>query len=138
MTAKEYLEQPMNLDMRIKSKAMQVASLRSLAERSTATLSAASCSGTGSRGMERFVLIIAGLEKEIEQDTVRMTSLMEEISLAINSVDDCNQRTLLHLRYICFLSWEDIAEELGLSVSFVYKLHRRALSNLTVPSQALS
>lgn len=54
-------------------------------------------------------------------------SVKNEISQAIESVDDAVLRTLLMLRYIRFYTWEQIAEKMNYDVRYIYKLHRKAL-----------
>jgi DNA-directed RNA polymerase specialized sigma subunit len=42
--------------------------------------------------------------------------------------------TLLEMRYLSFMRWEEIAAQLGYSQSYIYHLHRKALSLVRVPA----
>ena len=45
----------------------------------------------------------------------------------ILQVDSRELRTLLSLRYLSYLTWEQIAEEMEVDVRHVYRLHKAAL-----------
>jgi DNA-directed RNA polymerase specialized sigma subunit len=38
------------------------------------------------------------------------------------------------MRYLTFMSWEEIAAQLGYSQDYIYHLHRKALSLVRVPA----
>ena len=41
--------------------------------------------------------------------------------------------TLLEMRYLTFLGWDQVAVQLGYSQDYVYHLHRKALALVRVP-----
>ena len=65
---------------------------------------------------------------EIDKRTAELNEVKTEILRAINKVDNSAYRLLLTLRYIRFMTWERIAEEMNYKdVRWVYRLHGRAL-----------
>lgn len=131
MTAKEYLSQAYRIDRRIDSKIEQVQSLRELATKATATLSdmPRNPSPNVSR-MADFITKAMDLENEINQDLCRLIDLKREITTVVKCVVTPELQTLLELRYLCFQTWEEIAEALHYDVRHVYRLHGTALSEV--------
>ncbi len=54
--------------------------------------------------------------------------LRKDIAEAIRGIDSMECGTLLEMRYLTFLSWDQIAAQLDYSVDYIYHLHRKALS----------
>ena len=54
----------------------------------------------------------------------------ERLEEKLSRIQDEKARTLLELRYLHGLSWEDVAENMFYSLRWVMKLHRRALQRL--------
>ena len=128
MTVKEYLNQAYRLDLRIDSKLGQVCSLRDLATKATATMS--DMPGSPSPNMHRTQDIIGkivDLENEINVDIDRLIDLKREIVALIKGVENLEYQTLLEKRYLCFLSWEKIAVDMGYSCKWIKTLHERSL-----------
>lgn len=128
MTAKEYLSQARYLDNRIKSKLLQIDSLNELATRCTPSYSdmPKSPNREGSR-MESAILDIIELEDEISKDVVELVALKKEIV-------DTEYQTLLEERYLCFITWEQIAVDMGYELRYIHKLHGKALEEVKVPA----
>ena len=131
MTAKEYLSQAHHIDLRINSKLEQVKSLRSLAQKATATWSDVPMNGT--RNISRMSDIITrmvDLQNEIDTDITGLLNLRQEIAAVIRHVDNHTYQTLLELRYLCFKSWDDIAAEMGYERRYILKVHDRAVQKV--------
>ena len=136
MTAKEYLGQAYRLDQRINSKLEQISMLRDLATKATAAISDMPHSDSPNlQQMESTVLKIIDLEHEINRDIDGLVDLKRELIAAINAVDVPEYQTVLELRYLCYKTWEEIADELGYCPSNIYRLHGRALEILRVPER---
>ena len=133
MTAKEFLSQAYLLDQRINCKLEQVQSLRSLAEKASATLMPTPISKTQHRSrIEEIVVKIVDLENEIGASITRLLELKLEIATAIERVENQKHRALLELRYLCFKTWGVIAGELGYERRYVFKVHDKAIQKVTV------
>lgn len=134
MTAKEYLNQAYRLDQRINSKIEQVETLNSLAMKCTATLSDMPKSPNRcSSGFENTIIKIIGLQEEINRDIDNLVDLKAEIVQTIKAVKNTEYQTLLEQRYLCFKSWEEIAEAMHYGIDNVFKLHQKALKCIDVP-----
>ena len=135
MTAKEYLSQAWYLDKRIKNKERQLDWLRSHAAYVSPRVKeeAKIPSGIKSR-VEEAVVRIVELEDEINAEIARLMQLKQDIGKTIRGVNSMECETLLEMRYLTFLSWEDIAMQLDYSQDYIYHLHRKALALVRVPS----
>ena len=81
MTAKEYLGQAYRLDQRIDAKLEQVANLRALATKATATITDMPRSSSPNlQHMEGTIVKIVDLEQEINEDIDRLVDLKKEIT----------------------------------------------------------
>lgn len=137
MRAKEYLNQAYRLDQRIDAKISQVAALNELALKCTATITGMPHSpNKGDSRMADVVGKIIDLQAEINRDIDRLVDLKREIVRVIKAVDNPEYQTLLEKRYLCFMSWEQIAVEMSFSIQHIYRLHAAALSEVVVPSIA--
>jgi DNA-directed RNA polymerase specialized sigma subunit len=59
--------------------------------------------------------------------------LKTEIAGAIRSVNSMECETLLEMRYLTFLSWDQVAAQLNYSQDYIYHLHRKALGLVKIP-----
>jgi len=117
MTVKEYLTQAYRIDQRINSKLEQVASLRELASKATATLSDMHHKPNRNTGsMETIICKMIDLENEINHDIDTLVDLKRDIVTIIKRIENPEYQTLLELRYLCFKTWEQIAVDMGYSL----------------------
>ena len=134
MNAKEYLNQGYLINERIDSKIEQIGMLRTLATKTSVTLS--DMPGDPNKGkskVEELLVKIAGLEDEIRAEIARLVELKKNIVDVIEKVEDPEESLVLNLRYLNFFSWEDIALKMGCSVRNVHVVHSRALEHVVVP-----
>ena len=87
----------------------------------------------GSR-MESAILDIIELEDEISKDVVELVALKKEIIEVIKQVGNTEYQTLLEERYLCFITWEQIAVDMGYELRYIHKLHGKALEEVKVPA----
>ena len=128
MTAKEYLSQAYNLDLRISSKLAQLDSLRSLTQKVNVSYDRQPVSHTRNvSSLEDTILHLIEVENEINASIDALVNLKMEIAASIAGVENTDYQILLEQRYICFHSWEKIASELQCTVRWVHELHKRAL-----------
>ena len=136
MNAKEYLSQVMHIDQRINSKLEQVVKLRESATKATATLSDMLRPDSHSmQTMENTICKIVDLEREINADIDALVDLKAEARRVIGQLKNPDQQLVLELRYLCYRSWTDIMDELGVSETSVYRIHGEALKNIIVPEK---
>ena len=128
MTAKEYLSQARYLDARINTKIKQLEALNTLATSATSVLTGMPHSpNKATSKMADIVDKILDLQAEINRDIDALVDLKGEMRSKLEMVPAEDYKAILEMRYLCFMSWEQIASNLGLSVPYTYKLHDRAL-----------
>ena len=137
MNAKEYLSQAMYIDQRIDSKLEQLMKLRESATKATATLSDMPRPDSPNvQSMEETIVKIVDLEREINRDIDALVDLKAEARKVISKLDNPEQQLILEMRYLCYKSWAEIAEDLSFSESNVYKIHGEALKRIVLPETA--
>ncbi len=134
MNAKEYLLQARYLDERITSKTQQIASLHELATKCTTTFSdmPKNPNRSGSR-LEDCIIKIIALEDSLKKDIEKLVDLKCEIMGVIKAVPNVEYQTLLEKRYLCFITWEQIAVDMNYSIQHIHRMHSAALKEIVVP-----
>lgn len=131
MKAKEYLQQARFLDNRINSKIQQIESLNDLATSCSAVISDMPRNpNRGGSRMADAVIKIISLQEELNQDINALVELKREIMGVIKAVPNAEYQTLLEKRYLCFISWEQIAVDLNYSIQHTYRMHDAALKEI--------
>lgn len=131
MTAKEYLNQARLLDQRINTKLERVTRLRSLTQRVTAAMDSEVVSHTRNvTSLEDQIIRLMEEEESLNQAIDRLVNLKSEVSEVLTLIHDTDCQLILELRYLCFRSWEEIAEVMHFHIRTVYKVHGRALQKL--------
>lgn len=77
--------------------------------------------------MQDVIAKIIDMQAEINADIYRLVDLKSEIMHVIKAVRNPEHQTLLELRYLCFKSWEYVAEQMGYNVRHIYRLHDEAV-----------
>ena len=136
MNTKDYLLQARYLDERITSKTQQIASLNDLATRCTSTFSdmPRNPNHGGSR-LEDCIIKIIDLEDSLKKDIEKLVDLKREIMGVIKAVPNVEYQTLLEKRYLCFITWEQIAVDMNYSMQHIHRMHSSALKEIVVPKQ---
>lgn len=134
MTAKDYLLQARFLDDRINSKTQQIASLNELAAKCTTTFSDMPRNpNRGHSRVEDCVIKIIELEDSLKKDIEKLVDLKKEIMGVIKAVPNVEYQTLLEKRYLCFITWEQIAVDMNYSMQHIHRMHSAALKEIVVP-----
>ncbi|MBR1711144.1 MAG: hypothetical protein IJ719_20340 [Clostridia bacterium] len=134
MAAKKYLSQAFGLNQRIESKLGQIEELHDLATKATVTYSDMPRNPNRGRStMEEAICKIIDLEAEINKDMVALVELKKDIISRIKAVECAELQTVLELRYLSYMRWEEIAIELGYGIDNVFRLHRNALDQIRIP-----
>ena len=131
MTAKEYLQQARFLDARINSKIQQISSLNELATRCTSTISDMPRNpNQGGSRMADAICKIVDLQDELNRDINELVDLKRGIMDVIKAIPNTEYQTILEKRYLCFITWEQIAVDLSYSIQHTYRMHDAALSEV--------
>ena len=128
MNAQEFLGQAYRLDRRINSKLQQIDSLRSLTRKVTQTYDQEIVSRTRNMSsLEDTIIRLMEAEEELNCQIDRLVDTKIDIGKLIDMVHNESYRLLLEKRYLCFLSWDQIAEDMHYSRRWVLNKHERAL-----------
>lgn len=132
MDAKEYLSQAYYLHLQIVAKERRLAVLKEVVPCPSAVLSGDSKPSKNPRDsvVESAVVRMVTLEEEIASDIERLVDVMKDIERRIKGLDSIECRTILEMRYLSFMGWDEIATRLGYGSNYVFRLHRKALRML--------
>ena len=138
VNAQQYLRQAYRLDELIKSNQEELKNLREQAVTIGAIDYAKEkiqSSPNADAPFSKTVMKIIELEESIQADIDKLFNLKLEIRTAINDMDDADERLLLRHRYLNFLQWDEICDEMHLSMRSVFRIHMSALKNIKVGSK---
>jgi hypothetical protein len=128
MTAKEYLGQAYRLDLRIQSKKNQIASLENMIMNCTPVITGMPRNPSPSVSpMADAVCKIVDIKNDLKDELIQLLNYKISIIAIIHGVKNLEYQLILEKRYLCYQQWEEIACDLNYSVSWVLKLHRKAL-----------
>lgn len=134
MTAKEYLQQAFLLDRKIKSKERQLEALKDHARYTSPQFdNEGQPSLLIKSKLEENAVKIVELEKSIALKVQERERLRKEIERTIEAVNNPECESLLRMRYLSFMDWDEIASRMELSRSYTFKVHVRALDLVRVP-----
>lgn len=134
MTPKEFLQQIRSADRLIDSKLKQLECLRDETTRTSSMISDMPRSDSPNlQRLESTIVKLLDLEAEINADIDQLVDMKRVARDAINALSNADQRLVLELRYLCYKTWPWIADELGYSISNVYRLHDNAVKNIRLP-----
>lgn len=124
---------------RIEARRERIESWRQIAESITANPeNASSGGGYPTSKVENCVVNIMALEEEIKDEISEILGFEREASEMIRDlVADPNYKTVLELRYLSYLRWEEIAVRMNYTFRWTQELHRRALLALKEAASAL-
>lgn len=80
--------------------------------------------------MEKNIAAIIDLENEINADVNKLLNLKKEVASVVRKIGNPEYQTLLELRYLNFVGWEEIANKMGYSLPHIFRIHVRALNYL--------
>lgn len=134
MTAKEYLSQAFYMNRQIKAKERRLEWLREIAPGPSMRFSQEEKSKGDPRSslVENAALKVVELEEEIASDILELVRVMKEIASTISRVDSMECRTILEMRYLSFMEWDEIISRMGYSRSYVFRLHGEALNAIGI------
>ncbi len=133
---KDYLSQAQKIDMRINSKLEQLESLNRLAERVTAV--AGNDMPHSSPDVHRFektLASIADTENTINASIDKLLELKQDIAKTIETVHDPRYKAVLEMKYLNFMTWEKIGEQLGCDPRHARRLLEQALKQVALPEK---
>lgn len=130
MTTKEFLQQYRDAEEAINGRLEEISRLRAMAMNVTQTLSKAPAHGHESDKIATIVSKIVDMEREVDGGIDRLQDMKKAVCAAIMAVPDTGQRTVLRMRYVNCLRWEEIAVRLNYTYRHVTRLHGQALKTV--------
>ena len=129
LSVKDWFRQMIGFEARIKSKSEQIEKYTAMANRITSAPNNIHVSGgeDGSR-IETGVLGYVKAENSITNEIAELFQFRDDIMSVIEAVKDPRYRDVLEQHYVTGWTWQRIADEHGWDVSWVHRLHARALS----------
>lgn len=109
----------------------EIARLYSKAEKMTTVLRLVPVGGGDGRKIESAIEDIGELADRLGDKQREANQLRRRMEDAIATVPDGRLRLLLEYKYVDGMTWEQIAEKVGIEQRWVYELHGRALSAIT-------
>jgi len=130
MTSKEYLSQVYNLQRKIERMNLRYQEYEQMAS----SVPGPNYSGVrvdGTRNLDapfvKWIGKMLDLEKEIEKVQQKLDTAKAEIIGTIEKVENEDYKSVLTLRYISCLTWEDIADKLCVVKRTTLKWHEKGL-----------
>ena len=126
-----FLSQARHIDVQINSKLEELHSLKAMAEKVTTTYQSDMVDGSRDvHKREGIICKIIDLQNEINSDIDQLVDLKISIRQIIESLPDMEGRTVLNLRYVRLLKWQEVADTMGYSLRRVHNFHDRAIQYL--------
>ena len=131
--AKEYLGQAFYLDRRINLDITKIESMKtSLYGRGVNYEKDVTQHVSGDNSVENAICKVLDYEKQINKEIDELIDKKFEIEKSIKSLSDAKLREVLTRRYLLFQKFERISIEMHLELRWVYRLHKRALSEIAI------
>lgn len=126
---KEYLNSYKNLCRKLRSLEDQLQSLREVEQ--SAKIQQLSDMPKGSRqtDLSDIMVQVEVIFTKIVQKRAECLQKKIEIEERIADMADGEESSVLHMKYIGFLTWDQIGKDLGYSTMQIWRIHGRALMN---------
>lgn len=108
----------------------ELATLEAEAIHTTQRYSAMPGGGGDGQALPRAVERIEEARQAYKAQCEESARIREEITFALQQLDDETEFNILYRRYLCGDKWERIADRLHLTVSWVFRLHKKAVQHL--------
>ena len=139
MTAIEWLSRGRQINDRLKELERERQNVFYLCTNTTRSIIADKVRTSPGNSSEQRMIHLAAIATEIESERDKLIDVIAEIVKVIHRVPDITLRRLLSLRYIEFMTWVQVADEMGYNDYHLRKnLHKKALCAVEELMQAES
>ena len=128
---KKFLGQAYYLDKRVEVLKDELETLESRLQKCTASYTTTITMGGSRQSFEMTLDKVLKYRDMLSYELSCLVDRKKEIESAIKRLDDDRQKIILYKRYINFQTFETISLDIGLEVRQVYRLHKKALQNLS-------
>lgn len=132
MNAEKFLDQVKKIDQLIDAKLAECDRLNELATNITAKMPDGmphSHTGVVPKTMENAVINLVMLEQEINKLIDRYVNCKQEVVTMLEKLPE-KEYGVLHRHYIRYMTWEQVAEDMGYSVRQVLRIRKKSLKIL--------
>lgn len=105
---------------------------RARACKTTAALTGMPGGGGDGQALPRAVESIVAAQQELQAQINLCGTTRREVVAALDQVTDARDHEILRRRYLLGQRWENIAVEMHIELRWIYRRHRRAVSELTM------
>lgn len=92
--------------------------------------------GSGGQGdLSTYAAQLDDMVRELQQERYLRIKTYQAIAHQIRRMKSGNESDVLFYRYIKGLDWWEIAEKMGYSERWIYKLHGKALAHFELPKE---
>ena len=131
--AQIYLEQPERLDIQIKNKLIEKQQWHDIALGITANMEGERVQSTGGKNkMADAIDKCVDMEAEIDRLVDELIDTKKDVIQTIERLDSPTEYNVLHMRYIQYLSLQDIADHYNRDYGWATTTHGRALKSVQV------
>ena len=102
--------------------------------KTTAALTGMPGGGGDGQTLPRAVESIIAAQQELQAQINLCGATQREVVAALDQVTDARDHEILRRRYLLGQRWETIAVEMHIELRWIYRRHRRAVSELTMES----
>ena len=133
MTTKEYLSRAFEIDRRLQIKYRRLKVMQDRASGSYYRNESVTVNQLYLQSrMEEYALKAIELQEQIEEDKALLLTARSEIKQAIRSTGNELYISILDMRYLQYMSWEEICSQTGFSRSYAYRIHGNALELIVI------
>lgn len=139
MTVKEYLGQGYRLEHRIRMHKAEIEELKELSVSisSPGTEEHYSSTRNTAAPFEKVMLKIMEMESEHAMMLQKLLTFKQELNTVIDTLEDKDEKLVLHYRYISNLNWVQIGDRLGWDARTVRRWHDKAVSHVALPEEPM-
>ena len=133
MTIKQQLRRIYRVQIAIKAKEEKIRELREIAESIRGTsydTPRVATSPGGGTGFESVAVKVADLTTQMEKDYGELMEMLSGGIALIRSVENVTNRTILEMRYINGMTFEEIADRMHYSVQTIYRRHQEGIKQI--------
>ena len=104
---------------------------REMAMQATGRTDAIRVSGTTDRSkVEKYILELWDVHNELQEEIGKLMEKSRQAEKLIQTLEDDRLRAVLELRYLCGMTWEELAKKLHFTVRWAHKLHKEGIDQL--------
>ena len=131
LNVKEYLKQPEKMDALIKNKLIEKQGWRDIALGITANMDGERVQSSGSKSkMSDALDKVVDMEAEIDRLIDKYVDIKKDVIATIEKLDIVMEYNIMHMRYIQYMSFQEIADHFGKDYTWATTAHGRALKSV--------